>query len=166
MDEFFDKLKDGANKAKDNAERLAKEVAKRTQNAITHTKLTIAANELQNKIKDAYAEIGKTVYEKYLEGTTGDEDLTSSFEQLDKLMDESAVIHEKIAELKNSLKCSECGAFNPADADYCIKCGSHLVAEADQDEESDYEIDEAFAEAEADEDDDEEIIIINPKKPE
>lgn len=165
MDEFFDKLKDGASKAKDNAERLAKEVAKRTQNAITHTKLTIAANELQNKIKDAYAEIGKSVYEKYLEGDTVDENLKESFEQLDKLMDETAVIHEKIAELKNSLKCPECGAYNPTDADYCIKCGSHLVAEAEPSEENEYEIDDAFAEAEADEDD-EDIIIINPKKPE
>ena len=80
-------------------------------------------------------------------------------------MDETAVIHEKIAELKNSLKCPECGAYNPTDADYCIKCGSHLVAEAEPSEENEYEIDDAFAEAEADEDD-EDIIIINPKKPE
>ena len=56
MDEFFDKLKDGAYKAKGGAERIAKEVAKRTSNAITYTKLTFAVNEAQNKVKDIYTE--------------------------------------------------------------------------------------------------------------
>ena len=172
MDEFFDKLKDGAYKAKGGAERIAKEVAKRTSNAITYTKLTFAVNEAQNKVKDIYTEIGKNMYEKYLEGETYDETFISSFEQIDKLMDEIAALNEKTAELKNTLRCPECGAHNPADADYCIKCGSQLSHDAD-DESDDYEddIDTAYDEAEAaaddgDDDDDEDVIIINAKKPE
>ncbi len=166
MDEFFDRLKDGAYKAKGGAERIAKEVAKRTTNAITYTKLNFSLNETQNKVKDIYTEIGKTMYEKYLDGEEYDESFLPSFEQVDKLMDEVAVLTEKLAELKNSLKCPECGAFNPSDADYCIKCGSHLADEA-EDGENEEDIEAAFEDAvENDEDDDEEIIIINPKKPE
>ena len=59
MDEFLDKIKDGASKTKDAAERLAKEVAKRTSNAIRITKLSYAMNDANNKIKDIYAKIGK-----------------------------------------------------------------------------------------------------------
>lgn len=168
MDEFFDKLKDGAYKARGGAEKLAKEVAKRTTNAITYTKLNFASNEVQNKINDIYAEIGKNMYDKYLEGAEFDENFTASFEQLDKLVDEISVLNEKLAELKNSLKCPECGAFNPSDADYCIKCGSHLCHDNDDTDDGN-DIDISYDEAdtfEDDADDDEDVIIINPKKPE
>ncbi|HIU57529.1 MAG TPA: zinc ribbon domain-containing protein [Candidatus Ornithomonoglobus merdipullorum] len=169
MDEFFDKLKDGAYKAKGGAERIAKEVAKRTSNAITYTKLTFAVNEAQKKVNDVYTEIGKNMYEKYLEGEGYDDTFTASFEQIDRLMDEISALNEKTAELKNTLKCPECGASNPAEADYCIKCGSHLSHETDDDYEDD--IDSAYEEAESladddDEDDDDDVIIINAKKPE
>ena len=163
MDEIFDRIKDGASKAKDGATKIAKEVAKRTTNAITHTKLTFAVNEAQSKIKDIYGEIGKNLYSKYLDGEDCGEEFADSFDQLDKLMDEVEALNSKIAELKNSLKCPECGSYNPNESDFCAKCGAHLVKEEDA-EEAEADIEEAFAEAEADED--EEVIVINPKKPE
>lgn len=165
MDEIFDKIKDGATKAKDSATKIAREVAKRTTNAITHTKLAFAVNETQNKIKDIYGEIGKNLYAKYLDGKECGDEFSDSFDQLDKLMDEVEALNAKIAELKNSLKCPECGAYNPTEADFCSKCGARLVKE-DEAKEDDADIDEAFAEAETEEDDEEEVIVINPKKPE
>ena len=164
MDEIFDRIKGGASKAKDEATKIAKKVAKRTTNAITHTKLAFAVNETQNKIKDIYGEIGKNLYEKYLDGEDCGEEFADSFDQLDKLMDEVEALNAKIAELKNSLKCPECGAFNSNESDFCSKCGAHLVKEETVEEEE-ADIDEAFAEAEAEEDE-EEVIVINPKKPE
>ncbi|MCH5211899.1 MAG: zinc ribbon domain-containing protein [Oscillospiraceae bacterium] len=166
MDEIFDKIKDGATKAKDGAAKIAREVAKRTSNAITHTKLAFAVNETQNKIKDVYGEIGKTLYAKYLDGEDFGEEFSDSFDQLDKLMDEVEALNAKIAELKNSLKCPECGAYNPNESDYCSKCGAHLVKEEAATESEAADIEEAFAEAETDDAEDEEVIVINPKKPE
>ena len=165
MDEIFGKIRGGATKAKDGATKIAKEVAKRTTNAITHTKLTFAVNETQNKIKDIYGEIGKNLYAKYLDGEDCGEEFADSFDQLDKLMEEVEALNSKIAELKNSLKCPECGAYNPNESDFCAKCGAHLVKESDA-EEAETDIEEAFAEAEVDEEDEEEVIVINPKKPE
>lgn len=164
MDEIFDKIKDGASKAKDGAARIAKEVAKRTSNVIAHTKLTFAVNEAQSKIKDIYGEIGKTLYTKHLDGIDCGEDFTDSFAQLDNLMDEVEALTAKIAELKNSLKCPECGAYNSSESDYCSKCGAHLVKE--ETEEEDGAVDDAFTEADMDDEDDEDVIIIDPKKPE
>ena len=161
MDEIFDRIKDRAAKAKDNAEKIAKEVAKLTSKAITQTKLSFAVNEAENKIKDVYTEIGKAVYAMHLDGEDVNESFAASFDQLDKLNEELELINAKIAELKDSLKCGECGAYNASDAEYCAKCGSQLdhTEPAAEDD-----IDGAFEEAE--DGDEEEVIVINPKKPE
>lgn len=126
MDELFDKLKDGASKAKDGAERIAKEVAKRTSNVITNTKLSYLINESNSKINDVYTLIGKEMYKKYLDGELVDSEFEEKFEQIDKLMKDIDSINEKKAELKNSLRCAECGTFNPLTSDYCSKCGAEL----------------------------------------
>lgn len=167
MDELFDKLKDGASKAKDSAEKIAKKVAQRTSNVINQTKLTFAVNEVQNKIKDAYSEIGKMMYERHLDGIETDELFSELLEQIDKLMDEVSMLNDKIAELKNSLKCPECGSYNSVESEYCSKCGAQLQAEEEA-EEITLDIDEAFdaADTAIDADDDEDVITINPKKPE
>ena len=162
MDEIFDRIKDTASKARENAEKIAKEVAKRTSKAITYTKLSFAVNEAETKIKDVYTEIGKALYTMHLDGTDKYDTFAASFEQLDKLNEELEIINAKIAELKNSVKCSECGAYNTNDAEFCIKCGSHIDhTEAEAEAEDD--IEDAYNEAE---DDDEEVIVIDPKKPE
>lgn len=152
MDDFFDKLKDSVSKAKDSAEKIAREVAKRTSNTITHTKLSFSMNEVQSKIKDIYAEIGKELYAKYLNGEETDESIHDSFAQIDKLMDEIEIINSKIAELKNSVKCPECSTFNSAEAGFCSHCGASL--------DNAPSVDEDIVEVEV-----EEVIEINPKKP-
>lgn len=137
MDEFFDKLKGGASKAKDGAERIAKKVVKHTSDAITNTKLSISINEANNKIKDIYSEIGKDIYIKYLDGELPESEFQASFEQIDKLMEDIDSLNAKKAELKNSLCCSECNTFNPLSADYCSKCGAPLVHTSVDSEEDD-----------------------------
>lgn len=158
MDEFFDKLKDGAFRVKDGAELVAREIAKRTSEAITHTKLSFAINQAQSKIKDVYTEIGESLYAQHVSGTDIDESLVPYFEQLDKLNDEIDSLNSKRAELINSLQCSECGAFNSKDAVFCSKCGSKFDP---ADKAAAEDVDDDFID-----DDDEEEIIIEPKKPE
>lgn len=168
MDELFDKLKDGASKAKDNAEKIAKKVAQRTSNVINQTKLTFAVNEAQNKVKDAYSEIGKIMYKKHLDGLETDEIYSELLEKIDKLMDEISMLNDKIAELKNSLKCPECGAFNSVDSEYCSKCGAQLSSDDEAEEDVEIDIDEAYdaADDSIEYNIDEDVITIDPKKPE
>lgn len=161
MDELFDKIKDGAYKAKDGASKIAKQVAKKTSNAISITKLSFTVNETQGKIKDIYTEIGKSLYAKHLDGNDYEE-FTDELNHIDKLMEEIEALNDKIADLKNSLKCDECGALNPTTSDYCAKCGAALPKDA-EDNDDEISIEDAFESAE---DDDEEIIIITPQKPE
>lgn len=150
MEELFDKIKDGASKTKDVAGKLAKEVAKRTSNAITSTKLSYSINEANNKIKDIYEQIGKTIYEKYLDDDYTDSEFDVEFEQINALMQDIEVLQTKKAELKNILRCENCDTLNPTSAKYCSKCGAVLTVCDD---------------IEADDDDDEEdVITITPEK--
>ena len=149
MEELFDKIKDGATKTKDAASRLAKEVAKRTSNAITSTKLSYSINEANNKIKDIYAEIGKSIYEKYLNGEVSDSEYKDEFERITLLLDDIEILEEKKAELKNVLRCETCDTLNPASSEYCAKCGTKLTIAATDTKTTDTE---------------EDVIIITPEK--
>ena len=140
MDEFFDKLKDGASKAKDAAERFAKEVTKKTSNAITSTKLSYSINEANNKAEDIFAKIGKAIYENRIAEIGDDLDFSSEFETVDALMQDIENLKAKKAELKNAVMCAECGTLNPDESEYCSKCGAQLFTAVE--DEDDIEVEE------------------------
>ncbi len=142
MDEIKDKVKDGAKWVGQKAEKYAKIFAKRTSDAIATTKLSIAINEANNKIKDIYTQIGEAMYEDYLNDGNGDLDLTDSFEQIDRLMVDIGALYDKKAELKNATRCKKCGSLNDLEADFCSKCGAVLEAEDISAEDFEEEIEE------------------------
>lgn len=145
MDELFDKIKGGAAKTKDAAEKLAKEVAKLTTNAISSTKLSYAINEAQNKIEDIYSQIGKAMYEKYLDGEAISE-FADEFDKIDALMQDVESLQNKKAELKNSIRCTECETLNSTDSEFCSKCGAKLQETDTTPDEDDEEIEEIIIE--------------------
>lgn len=153
MDEFFDKVKFQAFKAKDEAARITKQMMGKTNNIITQTKLSFAVSETEGKIKEIYESMGKTLYENYLEDGSASAQMKESCEKLDALMSELYDLKEKISEVKDSVRC-ECGEYNQKTAAYCSKCGSKLKAEYSDTVDADYQ------EAE------ENVVIIKPKKPE
>ena len=147
MDEMFDKLKEHASKLKDGAVKLTKTVVNKTNNVASQTKIKFAISETQDKIKDIYAEMGKTVYDKYKSGDNVCECMIEKCAKIDSLLDEVAELNKQLAELKETVKCPQCDAYNNADDVYCSKCGSKMEN------------------AEQYEEEDEQVIIINPKKP-
>lgn len=132
MDEFFERLKEQAYKAKDEAAKLGKQVYAKTNNVISQTKLSFAINETDSKIKDVYSEMGKKLYEAYLISGNCIDELKEECEQLDALIKEKEALREKMSELKESVKCPECGKYNKSDASYCSKCGAKLSDSDDE----------------------------------
>lgn len=126
MDEIFDRVREHASKAKDEAAKLTRQVVDKTNNLITQTKLNFAVSETEGKIKEIYTQMGKKVYEKHLNGDDVYEELEESCMKIDDLMAEAADLREKLAEVKDSVKCSECGEYNKKTSIYCSKCGSVL----------------------------------------
>lgn len=163
MDEFFEKLKHGASELKKGAAKVTKQVVRKTNDAVSQTKLSFAINETENKISEIYAEMGRSVYRDYLKnGETGDA-MLEGCRQIDKLLAEVDDLKEKVAELKQSVKCKNCGEFNKNGSSYCSKCGAELnadAAEAESEEEQEYE------EAEEQTVTSRKIVTIRAKKPE
>ena len=139
MDEFFERLKEQAYRAKDEAAKLGKQVYAKTNNVISQTKLSFAINETESKIKDVYSEMGKKLYEAYLISGNCIDELKEECEQLDALIKEKEALREKMSELKESVKCPECGKYNKSDASYCSKCGAKLSDSPEEDYEEEYE---------------------------
>ncbi len=129
MEEVLDKIKVHASKAKDGAVKLTKTVIDKTNNVVNQTKLKFAISEIKGKVNDIYTEMGKTVYEEYEKTGEITEELAEKCGKVDALMEEMLEIKERLAELKETVRCSECGSYNHVDDVYCSKCGEKLYSD-------------------------------------
>lgn len=139
MSDFFEQVKVNAYKTKDEAVKIGKQVIDKANNVMSRTKLNFAINDAENKIKDIYAEIGQKIYSEYLSGNNVIEGLDESCNQIDKLFEEISALKEKMAELKDSLKCSSCGSYNAQGSIFCSSCGAALVGDDASDSSADEE---------------------------
>lgn len=130
MSDFFDKMKSGANKMLDEVTRVAKTASQKTNNAVTQTKLSYSVRETEHKIKNIYAEIGKSIYDAKKTGGEAP-DFDESFDKIDKMYEEIADLKVKIAELKESVQCGNCGEYCKAGSKFCPKCGASLTTIAE-----------------------------------
>ena len=126
MDEMLGKLKEGAMKAKDGAEKFAKVAVKKTTDVVSQTKLNYAISEIEDKIKKIKIELGQSLYDEYKNGAAFEGEILEHCETIDKLNEEMDVLKEKIAELKNAVICPSCGEYNGSGNVFCSKCGEKL----------------------------------------
>lgn len=129
MGDFFEKFKIGANKAKDEAVKIGKQVADKAENVAGQTKLRFAINDTEGKMKEFYCEIGKKVYASYSRGEWVDEEIEEKCKKIDSLNEEISALKEKLSELRESVKCCVCGEYNDKENMFCSKCGAALSAE-------------------------------------
>lgn len=129
MDDFFETLKGHANTAKESAIKIGKQVYEKTSNVVSQTKLNFAINETESKVKDVYCEMGKLVYADYISNGGTTEEFEELCLKADDLISEIESLREKVAELKESVKCKKCNAYNKDGDVYCSKCGSKLYDE-------------------------------------
>ncbi|MDO4618072.1 MAG: hypothetical protein Q4B31_00950 [Clostridia bacterium] len=126
MDNFMGKVKDTLGKVVGGAEKYTKVAKQKTSDLITQTKHNFSINDLENKVVEVMVEIGGYIYAEHMEGAELPEELVEKCEQIDSYKDEINELKAKIAELKESKFCSECGEYNHDKNVYCAKCGSKL----------------------------------------
>ena len=137
MDEFFDRIKVQASRAKDEAKKITKQVVNKPNSLLGQTKVSFAISEAESKIDDIYKEIGKNIFDNYKNGEEFSAPINESCEKIIALMAEVTSLQETLAELKVNVRC-ECGELNPKTSTYCSKCGQKLNgAEFEVDEEED-----------------------------
>ena len=126
--EFFNKLGDIANKTYQKTSKKTGEIAK-------EAKIKMKMNENKSKINDLYEEIGKIVYQKYInkEEVKIEEDLNTYCNQIDEFSKEIEKCQEEVLSLKNKKICENCYAEIDLSSKYCPHCGFEQVEEKKED---------------------------------
>lgn len=126
MSDIFDTIKSGAEKAKDGAFSIGKQMFEKTNGFMSLAKIKFAISEEKSKIKDIYTEIGKSVYDNYTKGDYVEEDIREFCEKIDKHSEELMTLQKRAEEMGNGTKCPTCGENNKKDSAFCSKCGTPM----------------------------------------
>ena len=116
---FFDNLSKKATET-------YKNTTDKTNKMAREMKLKSYIGENKNRIERIYTEIGRKVYEKHVEGKTGEIDAYIKPE-LDEIAEVTRKIENMNAEIRsiNNLKlCNKCFAEIGLDSKFCPKCGT------------------------------------------
>ena len=136
------KLDEVLAKAKD----LAKVAGNKTEEAVELTRLKIQASQLRGDIDANYLKLGEIIYELNKAGTENEELISMCIAEIESQRTELAELTNRIDEMKNVVKCSECLAANPVGALYCARCGARLEKKQGQEAPTEQETESAPAE--------------------
>ncbi|MCX8131755.1 MAG: zinc-ribbon domain-containing protein [Clostridia bacterium] len=102
----------------------AKAAAKKSSELVEVTKLNMNISAEEDKIKKAYADIGKLVYQAYSNG----EEVAEAYKELCSSIvgfeENVKATKQKIMELKNMKTCAGCGTELETETAFCSKCGA------------------------------------------
>ena len=107
----------------------AKAAAKKSGNVVDLTRLNMNIGAEEEKIKKLYSEMGKLLYDVYLEGEQINEDLVTYCEKIDVICGSIEEMKAKVLELRNAKACTECGQELELDMVFCYKCGAKQESE-------------------------------------
>lgn len=114
----------------DNVAKTAKDLAetagKKGEELLKISKLKIKETQIKRDISVKYEKLGKMYYEL---AKTGDENkliFKEIIADIEELHSELSEVIAMIGEIKGVEACSVCGAKNPIDAKFCVKCGEKL----------------------------------------
>lgn len=121
----------------------AKAAAKKSGSVVEITRLNMSISAEEEKIRKIYTEMGKQLYEDYIEGKIPGEKLLAQCVKIDEIMKGINEMRDKILELKNIKACPNCGMELDVEMEYCYKCGKkqeepqmdEIVEQADPDRE-------------------------------
>ena len=102
----------------------AKAAAKKSSEVVEVTKLNLSIGSEEDKIKKAYTEIGKAVYEVFSKGEEVNEAFKGQCEQISTYEDNIKEMRVKILDLKALKVCVACGAELENGILFCSKCGA------------------------------------------
>lgn len=124
MNDILNKLKRGVMQVKDEAEKLTKDTVDKTKKVIDRTKYNYTISELESRIKDILAELGKKLYDEYENGAEFDGEIKDNCQKIDELKNEINEIKLKITQTTNTKICTDCGSLIDKDDSFCKKCGN------------------------------------------
>ena len=114
----------------DNVVNTTKNVAatagKKTNEAISTSKLKFKSSQLNNDIKNKNEKLGALVYEMSKTGEKDTEAFDALIAEIDAAKNELDDINKQLDELKGMVTCPVCGIKTDNDNAFCPKCGAKL----------------------------------------
>lgn len=101
-------------------------VGKKTDEAISTSKLKFKLNQLQNDIKSKNEKLGALVYEMNKSGEKDTEAFDAIIAEIDTANSELSDVQKQLDALKGVVSCPGCGVKTDADNAFCPKCGAKL----------------------------------------
>jgi ribosomal protein L40E len=103
---------------------FAQNAAKKSGELVEATKLNLSIKAEEDKIDNNYFEIGKLVFQDYLENKELKPEVLAHCENIKASNETIAELKEKIMEVKNVKICSQCGAELEKSTQFCSGCGA------------------------------------------
>ena len=102
----------------------AKAAAKKSSEVVEVTKLNLSIGSEEDKIKKAYAEIGKNVYGVFASGEEVGDSFKCQCELIRSYENNIKDMRLKILDLKELKICPTCGIELESEIAFCSKCGT------------------------------------------
>ena len=119
---FFNDL---TKKTSETTSKIAKKTSETTSKIAKETKLRMKISDTKGKIDDIYEEIGKNVYENYLNKKDDlDKIIKENCEKIDDLSNIIKEARDEILVLRNRKTCVKCSEEIDAECNFCPKCGA------------------------------------------
>jgi len=124
INKIVDAVKGAAGEISDKAE-ITKEIVR----------LNYARSKTEQNIVEAYAELGKVLYESgVIPECVESDEMDCICDEIDALMDQLKDIKDSINLIKGRVECNVCGKISPEDFQFCPECGSPLVSQLFEEE--------------------------------
>ena len=99
-------------------------VAKKSSEIVETTKLNANISSEEDKIQKLYIQIGKAVYAQFTQTGTAEDNIKEACEAIAVHEQNIAALKEKIAEVKGTKTCINCGVEMERTQVFCSKCGT------------------------------------------
>lgn len=105
---------------------------KQTDKVVELSKLKYQSAQLSSELKSLYEKLGCAVYAMMNNEYENKELVDSLADEITEVRAALAVVNEKIDEQMNRRFCPACGAQNVKEAVFCMKCGTRMEPEAEE----------------------------------
>lgn len=124
--DLLDRIRSTAVGAADSAQQTARVAGKRAGQMVDVAKLNVQLFDLSGEYNDVLRQLGQVMHETHKGQAQDEEKVPALLEQADQLESRIAELRERIAALRQSRSCPNCGAMCGRDDQFCRRCGQSL----------------------------------------
>lgn len=109
-----------------NAKRAAGVATRKTGDAVELSKLRLRAMQLNSQIQSTFERMGTMTYEQQKNQIDNSGQIEACVAEIDSLKKTLENIENSMKQLREGVKCPECGEGNEPNQKYCKGCGKNL----------------------------------------